>query len=41
MSVLHSLRKRTSDVFAAFKHVLDALAEDETRDPYSLLFDSS
>ena len=41
MSVLHSLRKRTRDVFAAFKHVLDTLAESPSRDPYSLLFDSS
>ena len=41
MSVLHTLRKRTDDVLAAFKRGLDALAEDETRDPYSLLFDSS
>ena len=41
MSVLHTLRKRTNDVFAAFKRALDALAQDETRDPYKLLFDSS
>jgi len=41
MSVLHTLRKRTHDVFAAFKRALDALAQDETRDPYKLLFDSS
>ncbi len=41
MSVLHTLRKRTSDVFGAFKRALDALAEDETRDPYKQLFDSS
>jgi hypothetical protein len=41
MSVLHTLRKRTSDVFGAFKRALDALAEDEKRDPYKLLFDSS
>jgi hypothetical protein len=41
MSVLHTLRKRTNDVFGAFKHALDRLAEDETRDPYKLLFDSS
>jgi len=39
--VLHTLRKRTHDVFAAFKHALDVLAQDETRDPYKLLFDSS
>lgn len=41
MSVLHTLRKRTHDAFAAFKHALDVLAQDETRDPYKLLFDSS
>jgi len=41
MSVLHTLRKRTDDVFGAFKCALDALARDETRDPYKLLFDSS
>jgi len=41
MSVLHTLRKRTADVFGAFKGALDALAVDETRDPYKLLFDSS
>jgi transposase len=41
MSVLHTLRKRTNDVFGAFKRALDALAEDETRDPFKLLFDSS
>jgi transposase len=41
MSVLHTLRKQTHDVFAAFKRALDALAQDETRDPYKLLFDSS
>ncbi len=41
MSVLHTLRKRTTDVFGAFKQALDKLAEDETRDPYKLLFDSS
>ena len=41
MSVLHTLRKRTDDVFGTFKLALDALAKDETRDPYKLLFDSS
>lgn len=41
MSVLHTLRKRTPDVFGVFKQALDKLAEDETRDPYKLLFDSS
>ena len=41
MTVLHTLRKQTTDVFGAFKRTLDALAQDETRDPYKLLFDSS
>ncbi len=41
MSVLLTLRKRTNDVFGTFKRALDALAEDEARDPYKLLFDSS
>ena len=41
MSVLHALRKRTHDVFGAFKRALDAWAEDQTRDPCTLLFDSS
>lgn len=41
MSVLHTLRKRTEDVFGAFNRCLDALAEEEKRDPYQLLFDSS
>ena len=41
MSVLHTLQKRTNDVFGAFKRTLDALAEDETRNPFELLFDSS
>ena len=41
MSVLHTLRKRTDNVFDAFLRCLDALAENEKRDPYGLLFDSS
>jgi transposase len=41
MSVLHTLRKRTKDVFDTFKRALDALAQDETCDPYKRLFDSS
>ena len=41
MSVLHTLRKRTPNVFEAFKRCLDGLSENEKRDPYSLLFDSS
>jgi len=39
MSVLHTFRKRTKDLFGAFKRGLDAMAKDETRDPYQLLFD--
>jgi len=39
MSVLCTLRKRFPQDFAArFKHTLDALAADPTRDPYHLLF---
>jgi hypothetical protein len=41
MSVLHTLRKRTQDVFGAFNRALDRLAEDDKRDPFKLLFDSS
>jgi len=41
MSVLHTLRKRTTNVFGALRRALDALAEDEQRDPYAELFDSS
>lgn len=41
MSVLHTLAKRTQDVFGTFEEALDGLAEDEKRDPYKLLFDSS
>jgi transposase len=41
MSVLHTLRKGTHDVFGAFKRALGALAEEEARDPFKLLFDSS
>ena len=41
MSVLHTLRKRTNDLFEAFERSLNALAQDEKRDPYKLLFDSS
>jgi transposase len=40
MSVLHTLRKRTDDVTAAFQRVLDRLAEDPTFDLYKLLFRS-
>lgn len=41
MSVLHTLRKRTDDLTAAFERALNRLAEDDTRDPYAALFDSS
>jgi hypothetical protein len=41
MSVLLTLSQRTNDAFGAFKRTLDAPAEDEKRDPYTLLFDSS
>jgi transposase len=41
MSVLLTLSKRTNDTFGVFKRTLDALAENEKRDPYTLLFDSS
>jgi hypothetical protein len=41
MSVLLTLSKRTRDAFGVFKRALDALAQDEKRDPYRLLFDSS
>jgi transposase len=38
MSVLHTLRKRTDDVTAAFQRALNCLAEDPTTDLYNLLF---
>jgi hypothetical protein len=41
MSVLLTLSKRTNDTFGVFKRALDALAENEKRDPYTLLFDTS
>jgi transposase len=41
MSVLLTLRKRTADAFGVFKRTLDALAEDEMRDPSKVLLDSS
>jgi transposase len=37
MSLLHTLRKRTDDVTAAFQRILDRLAEDERADLYKLL----
>jgi len=39
MTVLHTLGKRTKDLLGRFKRALDSLAEDETQDPYKLLFD--
>jgi transposase len=41
MSVLLTLRKRTKEVLGTFKNCLDAMAQDEKRDAYNLLFDSS
>lgn len=41
MSVLHTLHKRTDDALERFSCCLDALAENEKRNPYKLLFDSS
>jgi transposase len=38
MTVLHTLRKRTPDVTAAFKSALDKLAEQPDCDPTELLF---
>lgn len=38
MTVLHTLRKRTPDVAAAFKQGLDRLAENPSLDPYIALF---
>jgi transposase len=40
MSVLHTLRKRTADVTAAFKRALDDLARNPATDPYQALFGS-
>jgi hypothetical protein len=37
MSVLHTLRKRTQDVRAAFQQALDRLAADDSCDPYAAL----
>jgi transposase len=41
MSVLHTLRKRTPDVGAAFERALKRLAKHDSCDPYKALFDSS
>ena len=38
MTVLHTLKKRTTDVFAAFKSALDQLAENPKANLYKLLF---
>ena len=38
MTVLHTLKNRTSDVFSAFKDFLDKLAENPHLDPYVSLF---
>jgi transposase len=38
MSVLHTLRKRTANVLAAFQQALDGLAGDAAKDPYAALF---
>lgn len=40
MTVLRTLRKRTSDVATAFKAVLDKLAQNPRRHPFPLLFPS-
>ena len=40
MSVLHTLDKRTDDLFAAFHRALNALAQNVKLDPYKTLFDS-
>jgi transposase len=41
MSVLHTLRKRSDDVFVAFTQALDSLAINPKQNPYELLFNSS
>ena len=38
MTVLMTLKRRSADFQARFKHALDELARDATRDPYELLF---
>jgi transposase len=38
MTVLHTLKKRTSDVTIAFKSALDKLAEQPNVDPYEAIF---
>jgi transposase len=38
MTVVHTLKKRREDVATRLKYVLDELAKEKTRDPFSLLF---
>ena len=38
MTVLHTLKKRTDDVYGTFKSALNRLAADPTLDPYRVLF---
>jgi len=38
MTALHTLKKRTDDVYGTFKPALDRLAADPTLDPYLVLF---
>ena len=38
MTVLHTLKKKTADITAAFKHALDKLAERRDVDPYEAIF---
>ena len=38
MTVLHTLKKRTSDVTIAFKYALDKLAEQPAIEPYDAIF---
>ena len=38
MTVLHTLKNRTSDVFSTFKDFLNKLAENTHLDPYKTLF---
>jgi hypothetical protein len=40
MTVLHTLKKQTTDVQDSFKQTLDHLAADPSLDPYTLLFES-
>ena len=38
MTILHTLKKRTTDVTVAFKSALDKLAEDSDIDPHKAVF---